>query len=91
MLALWVMLWVAWSLTVWYQVVFWLPARKSIVGCEHRHGKIKPCCPDQMGNPTALVWFCDACALQFPLQVIRGSKRGERDWNWTLPPERVPK
>ena len=72
-MTLWVIAWALWSITVWYQVTYWLPARKAVTDCTHPHGKIKRVAPDPRngGRYTHLVWFCDSCPLQVPLKLHR--------------------
>ncbi len=77
----WVILWCLWMLAVWYQVRFWLPARKAIIGCEHGHGTIKECNKNAYGRAQDLVWFCDSCPLQVPLvlQRVGAELKGEKE------------
>lgn len=70
-MTLWVIAWALWSLTVWYQVNFWLPARKAITECTHDHGRIEACNPRMNGRAQDLVWFCSDCPLQVPLVLTR--------------------
>lgn len=70
---LWIIAWALWSLTVWYQVNYWLPMRKAITECSHTHGKLTRALPDPRrgGRYTALVWRCSKCPLQVPLDLHR--------------------
>ena len=84
---MWLLLWLVWSLTLWYQVVWWLPARKKITECTHSHGKVRECNPDFLGKPTSLVWFCSKCSLQMPMGLVRGPLLRNEHHTWILPPD----
>lgn len=63
----------AWIIMLWYQMVHYLPARREIVGCSHERGALHAACPDPRldGRMMALVWRCESCPLQIPLDLSR--------------------